>query len=74
MKIKSVTYRMNNPQPGYKTEHAEVCIELDAHETAAEGFERAKSECKKALGLDMTEEQIVEDEQTLARARRAGLR
>ncbi len=66
---------MNNPVSGqYRTQHAEVTIELEEKDTAAEGFERAQKECQRALGIDVTDAEIRAAEEVLAKAYKAGKR
>lgn len=73
MKATKITYRTNNPQPGYKTEYAEVEVELGEFDSTNEAFEFAKRVVNSALGLDISEEEVNDAKRTLARARRAGL-
>jgi hypothetical protein len=74
MHVSKVTYRANNPQPGYKTAHAEVTVDVAANENPLDAIAYAKDTVQKALGLDLSEEQVLEAEKTISKARKLGLR
>lgn len=73
MRVITVTYRANNPQPGYKTEHAEVAVEVLPGEDPGAAMALAKAEVARALGLDVTKDQAEAALAIVNKARKAGI-
>ncbi len=78
MRISQVTYKANVPNPTdrFRHEHAEVVVELQDGDgaTAEDAFECAREAVNRALGIDVTADDVADAERVLAAARRAGLR
>ncbi len=49
MKVKTVTYSVLRVTKVFENDRAEVTIELEPGDTAAQALARARKECKKAL-------------------------
>lgn len=73
MRVITIAYRANNPQPGYKTEHAEVSVEVLPGEDPGAAMALAKAEVARALGLDVTKDQAEAALALVNKARKAGI-
>jgi hypothetical protein len=76
MHYTSVTYRANAPQPGerFKHEHVECSIGLDHNDSPEVALNMARIFVNRALGLDVSEDDVKRAETVLLKAKRAGLR
>lgn len=62
---------MNVPVGSYMHEHAEVTVDLNEGDDPRYAFELAKATARKALGVDVTPDQVNAAKDVLRRARRA---
>jgi hypothetical protein len=75
MHISKVSYKANAPRNGhYQHQHIEAEVSLNADDDPKVALEGAKRLVHEALGIDVTEDQVAAAEETIAKARRAGLR
>lgn len=73
MRVTTVTYSENLPGQGYKTHRAEVTVEVKEGESSEAGMNLAKTEVRRALGLDVTREEAEAALAVVAKARAAGV-
>lgn len=71
MRITSVKYRANAEVRPYHHEHCEVEVEVAPNDDADDAFEFAKDMARSFLGIDVTEAQVEEAKQVLAKAEKA---
>ena len=74
MRIKQVTFGKNIQTKPYHFERAEVTIELGPKEHPNDAINLAKRECDRILGIDVCWSEVEDAEETLAKAKKAGLR
>jgi hypothetical protein len=82
MRITHIKFKTNAPSPGNKFihEHVELEAELECSEPAKAAFSRLRDEARAMLGLDVDQDDvdaahdmIDKANETLARAKRAGV-
>lgn len=75
MKIIEIEFKMNAASPSNRFihEHAAVRVELNDGESPEDAFALARATARRALGVDVTMDQVVEAQSTLEAARKAGL-
>jgi hypothetical protein len=71
--ISQIKFRFNVQVEAYKHEHIELTAELDEADDATAVFENLKSEARRMLGVDVTQDDVDEARAVLARAKRAGV-
>lgn len=76
MRVSQIKFKANAPNAGdrFRHEHAEVTVDLAEGDDVDEAFEYARLQVQQALGLDVEEDDVIEAERVLEKARKAGLR
>lgn len=74
MHISKLTYKTNVQLRPFQHEHVEVTVDVAKGESPNEAFDFAKSFVRRQLGIDVEECDVAQAEETLAAAKKAGLR
>lgn len=76
MYVSQVKYKTNasDPNDRFRHEHIEVTVDLTKDDNIDTAFSYARQIAREQLGLDVEEDDVIEAERVLEKARKAGLR
>lgn len=70
MKITTITYRTNVELAPFRHAHVEMTAELEKNDDLDDALEELKAEVHRALGVDVTEDDVRAAKETLKKAER----